>query len=100
MLLALLALPLRQPQQVTLVAERLLLRLPRQVLVTRPEGRQVQVLQVLHQHFLHVRWRRHLSPPYCPVGCHTAPGPPAPRILRSRTGTSPFAPVPPPRRPP
>lgn len=48
-LLPLLTLTLGQAQQVLLVAQRLLLRLPGQFLVARPERRQVQFLQTAHQ---------------------------------------------------
>ena len=52
-----------QPQQVLLVAQPLLLRLPRQLLVTRSERRQVQFLQVRQQALLHVLVPAHASPP-------------------------------------
>ena len=44
-----LALPLRQPQQVLLEAQPLLLGLTRQLLVTAPESGQMQFLQILRQ---------------------------------------------------
>ncbi len=74
---SLLALPLGQPQQVLFVTQRLLLRLPCQLLVTRPERRQVQFLQAPRQRLLHLHARRRHRPPPCfRVGRRTTPGPP------------------------
>src|SRR5262249_56309327 len=73
------ALPLGQLQQVLLVTRRLLLRLPRQLLVARPERRQVQLLQTLQQRHTLLRPRlRHQPPPCSLVGRRTTPGPPYP----------------------
>src|SRR3954465_5424848 len=78
----LLALPLGQPQQVLLEAQPLLLRLPRQLLVTAPEGWQVQLFQIRCQPLLHVLVLLHRRPPCHPVRRHTGAGPLPPPLPR------------------
>src|SRR6185312_4048898 len=79
-------LPLHQLQQVLLVAQRLLLRLPCQLLVTGSERRQVQFLQIGQQQFLQLlRVQPHVLPPCFPVGRHTTPDPQQPQPLPSST---------------
>src|SRR5207248_2339106 len=83
----LLALPLGQGQQVLIEAEPLLLGLPGQLLVTGPERRQMQLLQVARQQFLLVLVLLHLRPPCRPTRRHTPPGPRARPSPRSPAGS-------------
>src|SRR5258708_28408922 len=73
---------LAQPQQVRHEAQPLLLSVPRQLLVTGPEGWQVQLLQIRCQPLLHVLVLLHRRPPCHPVRRHTGSGPRPPPLPR------------------
>src|SRR6185437_12482039 len=79
----LLALPLRQQQQVLREAQPLLLRLPRRFLATGPERRQVQFLQTPLEQLFVVLALLHRRPPCRPTRRHTPPDPPPRPSLRS-----------------
>src|SRR5262249_25498357 len=91
----LLAFPLRQPKQVLLEAQSLLLGLPGHLLEAVPDHRQAQLLQVRQQPLLHVLL--HPLPPSLKARRHTTPGPPVQSPPPSVTSLCHYPPAP---RPP